>query len=371
MYLASGVAESSIGCIVGYLYSSNHCTDFPFLSAVGTGESGKSTITKQMKIIHINGFTKEEKDEKVLQIRKNLRDSILSILGAMNHLDIKLENYENEESVRYLMSYAAAERQDYPEEFYYHTARLWQDAGVQECHGLSYKYQLIDSAKYFLDRISSIRKNDYTPTDQDVLRCRVMTNSIQKMDFEVKDGRANVRFSVYDVGGQQGERRKWISVFDSATAILFVVDCSCFDQVLREDHSKNRLLEAIQIFEQVWNSRFLRYQSIIIFLNKIDLLAEKIMNGKTLDMLIENFIDSYPRGEPGSDQRSRSSISMRSRSSSCAPLLDDEVIRTAVWHAGHSCEFYYTCAVDTHTIKKVLEGCRSVIIKKYLEAWGI
>ena len=41
------------------------------------------------------------------------------------------------------------------------------------------------------------------------------------------------------------------------------------------------------------------------------------------------------------------------------------------YHSSHTCEFYYTCAVDTHTIKKVLEGCRSVIIKKYLETWGI
>ena len=62
-------------------------------------------------------------------------------------------------------------------------------------------------------------------------------------------------FSVYDVGGQQGERKKWIQVFDSVTAILFVVDCSSFDQTLREDPSKNRLLEALENFEQVWNNR--------------------------------------------------------------------------------------------------------------------
>lgn len=62
-------------------------------------------------------------------------------------------------------------------------------------------------------------------------------------------------FSVYDVGGQQGERKKWIQVFDSVATILFLADCSSFDQTLREDTTKNRLLEALEIFEQVWKNR--------------------------------------------------------------------------------------------------------------------
>ncbi len=63
-------------------------------------------------------------------------------------------------------------------------------------------------------------------------------------------------FSVFDVGGQRGERRKWLQVFDTATAILFILDCSSYDLSLREDTTKNRLLEAAEIFEQVWNSRY-------------------------------------------------------------------------------------------------------------------
>ena len=57
------------------------------------------------------------------------------------------------------------------------------------------------------------------------------------------------------MGGQRGERKKWIQVFDSVVAILYLADCSGFDQALREDPTKNRLLETLEIFEQVWNNR--------------------------------------------------------------------------------------------------------------------
>jgi hypothetical protein len=42
-------------------------------------------------------------------------------------------------------------------------------------------------------------------------------------------------FSVFDVGGQRSERRKWIHCFDNVNAIIFVMAVSEFDQVLLED----------------------------------------------------------------------------------------------------------------------------------------
>ena len=41
------------------------------------------------------------------------------------------------------------------------------------------------------------------------------------------------------------------------------------------------------------------------------------------------------------------------------------------WHQNHSCKPFYTCAVDTNNVKKVLEGCRTLIIRKHLERFGI
>ena len=51
--------------------------------------------------------------------------------------------------------------------------------------------------------------------------------------------------------------------------------------VLREDPNQNRLRESLDLFKSIWNNRWLRTISVILFLNKQDLLAEKIRIGKS------------------------------------------------------------------------------------------
>ena len=41
---------------------------------------------------------------------------------------------------------------------------------MKKCYERSNEYQLIDSAKYFLDKVGEVRKDDYNPSEQDILR---------------------------------------------------------------------------------------------------------------------------------------------------------------------------------------------------------
>lgn len=82
------------------------------LLLLGAGESGKSTIVKQMRILHdADGFTKEERRQKIEDIKKNIRDAILTITGAMSTLTppIQLEKPENQVRVDYIQDVASSE----------------------------------------------------------------------------------------------------------------------------------------------------------------------------------------------------------------------------------------------------------------------
>ncbi|KAG8442214.1 hypothetical protein GDO86_011131 [Hymenochirus boettgeri] len=226
------------------------------LLLLGAGESGKSTIVKQMRILHVNGFNSEEKKQKILDIRKNVKDAIVTIVSAMSTLipPVPLAYPENQFRVDYIKSIAPLSDFDYTQEFFEHAQKLWDDDGVKACFERSNEYQLIDCAQYFLERIDHVRQNDYTPTDQDLLRCRVLTSGIFETRFQVD----KVNFHMFDVGGQRDERRKWIQCFNDVTAIIFVVASSSYNMVIREDNNTNRLREALDLFRSIWNNRWLR-----------------------------------------------------------------------------------------------------------------
>lgn len=88
-----------------------------------------------------------------------------------------------------------------------------------------------------------------------------------------------IEFEMYDVGGQRSERRKWLDCFDNVDAVLFVAALSEYDQKLAEARRTNRMIEALELFRSVCNNRaFSNSQtSIMLFLNKKDVFAEKIL----------------------------------------------------------------------------------------------
>ena len=52
--------------------------------------------------------------------------------------------------------------------------------------------------------------------------------------------------SMFDVGGQRSERKKWIHCFENVTSIIFCVALSEYDQVLLEESSQFLILCRIE-----------------------------------------------------------------------------------------------------------------------------
>jgi len=243
------------------------------LLLLGPGESGKSTVFKQLKIIQDNGgFSKEELSSYIPVVRSNSVSQMRVVLEAATILKIELYSEE---------AFAAAQRiltlpptsNVWNNDIAQALMTLWKDKGIRETYALgNKKYQLNETAEYFFDGIERFSKEDYVPTVDDVLRVRVRSTGIEEALFRFD----HMSFRVVDVGGQRSERRKWIHCFDCVTSVIFCASLNGYDQVLREDRTQNRLHEAILLFDEVANSNCFQKNDIILFLNKEDLFLEKI-----------------------------------------------------------------------------------------------
>jgi GTPase SAR1 family protein len=200
---------------------------------LGAGESGKSTVVKQMKIIHGDGYSESELRSFKSVIYGNLAASMRVVLNAMEKLGIPYANQASQEHARVILSLSnsLSSYETFPPEVTTAFIRLWRDAGVQECFSRAYDYQLNDSAPYYFENMDRLLREDYVPDEQDVLRSRVQTTGIIETSFRVKQ----LTYRVVDVGGQRSERRKWIQCFDDVRAVLFVCALSGYDMTLFED----------------------------------------------------------------------------------------------------------------------------------------
>lgn len=128
-----------------------------------------------------------------------------------------------------------------------------------------------------------------------------------------------------------------MSPCSDVTAIIFVAASSSYNMVIREDNSTNRLRESLDLFRSIWTNRcsvyplpflssncssktplfydwlsltpvcsvvgcrFLKTISVILFLNKQDVLADKILAGKSK---LEDYFPEYQNYQVPPDGKS-------------------------------------------------------------------
>lgn len=159
---------------------------------------------------------------------------------------------------------------------------LWNDdAGCRALRkrGLFLDGQSDAATSYFLDNYSRITDAAYRPTDEDILYSRVRTLGVTEDVFRVD---RSLIYRIYDVGGSRSQRAAWAPFLDDIESIIFLAPLSAFDQPLVEDCSTNRLADTFTLFNQIVTNPLLEHATMILFLNKIDLLEKKLRQGVQL-----------------------------------------------------------------------------------------
>eukprot|EP00039_Didymoeca_costata_P011001 m.150626 g.150626 ORF g.150626 m.150626 type:complete len:352 (-) comp15027_c0_seq3:1723-2778(-) len=316
------------------------------LLLLGTGKSGKSTILKQIRLLYGSGYDDLTRRHFLYVIHSNLKLAMKTMFEAMDSFRLRLKSPELEAEARAYLAHSHGPM-DTPVELF---KKLWTDPVLVEVYKRRQDYDLNDSTSYFMESLDRISQKKYTPTDQDVLRAREATTAVQEYNFTYNQQ----SFKMVDVGGQKTERRKWIHCFDNVTAIIYLVGLSDFDQRSAEaEGGTNKLRESLSLFRRTVRGRWFQNTTVILFLNKDDLLIDKISSGT-------NIRDTFPEfsGNPRSVQEVREFF---------LQLFKNEMPP----HNVHQFYHYFTTATDTGLIAKVFESIRVNILDKRMDQFHL
>ncbi|CAH8468371.1 unnamed protein product [Schistosoma haematobium] len=317
------------------------------LLLLGTGESGKSTFVKQMRIIHGAGYTDMEKYAFKTLVYQNIFLAMQTMCDALCALSIELEYPVNQENIELIIKVDLEDSVELTPERINAIRQLWADQGMKECYERRREFQLSDSSKYYLNNFDRIADPDYLPSLQDILRVRVPTTGIIEYPFNLD----STVFRVVDVGGQRSERRKWIHSFESVTSIIFLSALNEYDQVLVENKNENRMEESLLLFKTIINYECFQSLSIILFLNKKDILEEKIQ--------YSHLVDYFPKFTgPKNDAIAARNFILK-------------MYQELNLNSGRPIYSHFTCATDTENIRVVFVAVKDTILQTNLKEFNL
>jgi GTPase SAR1 family protein len=245
------------------------------LLLLGTGDSGKSTFVKQMKVSYKNGFSHTELVYYQNVVRTNC---IQAMQKALDYTDANKTSLKDKLTESTGMAFEnivslVMNGKEMTDDVADILVKLWQNKDFKNyltdnCDNM----QIPATTPYFFDNIDRISKESYKPNQDDILRAKLKTTGISEVKFVVGD----TEFTLVDVGGQRAERRKWLHCFDGINGVIYLAALDEYNMTLQEDHNVNRLDESLRLFQEVSSSQRFNGKSFIIFLNKSDIFEEKI-----------------------------------------------------------------------------------------------
>lgn len=342
---------------------------------LGGANVGKSTIFKQMRLLYKEGFEDKDREWARWCIYENIMETLVDLDAATDDFGVEVleENEELVDDIKpVLLTYKVADQSQPLRKLKIWSSieRLWNDPGIQAAfQEIQHPTQkdvgekdrsLSISTGYFLTQLHRIKREDFVPTDDDILHLRRSTNNSDTIDFHMEvltliGKPATLHITCTDVGGQAHERTEWPRHAENLDAILYVLSLSEFCTI--NQNSQNVLETQLDLLRAVKETDCFGNVPIIVLLNKVDLLEAKLKGLM--------FADCFPdfTGANNVDD-----VVLYVKEKVIMILLgepsDENVIEESRKELGNN--IITTCATDTELMRTIIERIGQSILQKTL-----
>ena len=116
-----------------------------YSNLIGAGESGKSTVIKQMRLIHASGFKASEREGFRIIVFLNVFSAMQILLEAVDILNLKLTDSILKYAHIFKGTPSLEENQRFPEIYYLPLKELWNDSSIQAAYQKGNAFALHDN----------------------------------------------------------------------------------------------------------------------------------------------------------------------------------------------------------------------------------
>jgi len=320
------------------------------LLILGISGCGKTTFTKQMKILHMEGFQDFEVDNFRKIILRNISSGLHELILKLGESELKLTD-KNEEAANFITQNPSF---TLTPEILEMIKILWNDKAVSKLWQNSKNSMHNAHLDYYLDNIDRISHEDYEPTNEDIVRCRQYTIGASSTSFYFQ----KFWWKLIDVGGQTPERAKWSAIVKDTNiaGIIYFVALDEFDVESTEEKGKTKLELSLKVWGEVTESGDFSKECNLILFNKKDVFEEAIMIKKKYKAFKKRFPDYEGEQDPETVQN----------------FIRDKFLEVAKNNEAYPENIFtdFTCAIDTEKMQFAWKSVNEWVVQKRLVGGG-
>lgn len=250
---------------------------------MGANQSGKHLIMRQMKALYAGGYyTIEERISYCQAVRSTIRLLIQAIIDLLEDAGISLTEDLTRDYAILLQEVETTNAQQITAAGVQAVENIWASPIFIKLYIRNIEIHFPQYASYFAHEISKISKDDYVPSEADIMRLHQVEGGIKELRFDWDE----LDVHLFNIGGRIPHQfhKRWFHQLEGTASLVYIVDVSLYDKPLLSssttttaaaDTPTSWLQNELTIFEELVNWDNLADSSIILILNNFTRFCEK------------------------------------------------------------------------------------------------
>lgn len=164
---------------------------------------------------------------------------------------------------------------------------LFKDKRIQAAYKQRNQAYHIPELDYFINH-PLLCNDNYEPTLEDVMHCRVKTNGVFKNEYANVNNYSNITYvfitifhillSMFDFGAERVDRKKWVQALkrENPTDVIYVIAADSYFMPCTDDSKLNRFRESLRVWEENVKPHITAGTNVYLVFNKVDLFLQRL-----------------------------------------------------------------------------------------------